>query len=161
MNMDVFLGELSGLLLDVALAMLGMLAAWAVYYIRLGAEKVRAQTAKLRDEAARSMLETALDDVQRLVELSVGAMEQTTAKALREAVKNGTASREDLLALSTCVFEDVADRIRPEVQEIITKNLGNFDDYLSTCIENAVLKVKQNDPFTCLPEAVLVNEGAQ
>lgn len=35
------------------------------------------------------MLEDALDDVVNLATVSVGAMEQTTAKALRDAVKNG------------------------------------------------------------------------
>ena len=66
-----------------------------------------------------------------LATVSVGAMEQTTAKALRDAVKNGTASREELLALGKQVFDEVKAAIAPEAQQVITDNLGSFDKYLT------------------------------
>ena len=65
------------------------------------------------------------------------------AKALREAVKAGTGDREKLLALGRDVFNEVKREIGPETQEIIVKHLGSFDHYLEQCIENAVLKIKQ------------------
>ena len=102
------------------------------------------------------MLDNALADVASLATLSVNAMEQTTAKALREAVKSGTANREELLALGKQVFDDVKATIAPEAQKVITENLGSFDNYLTKCIEDAVLKVKQSDPFITLPEGVIV-----
>ena len=43
---------------------------------------------------------------------------------------------------------------------VITENLGSFDRYLEDCIENAVLKVKQSDPFLTLPEGVAVENAA-
>lgn len=52
--------------------------------------------------------------MERLATLSVGATEQTTAKALREAVKSGNASREELAALGRRVFEEVKGSIAPE-----------------------------------------------
>ena len=62
-------------------------------------------------------------------------MEQTAAKALREAVKTGAASREKLLALGREVFQEVKGEIAPEAQRVITDNLGSFDHYLEQCIE--------------------------
>ena len=50
--------------------------------------------------------------------LSVGAMEQTTAKALREAVKGGKASRDELVALGKQVFDEVKASIAPEAQRV-------------------------------------------
>ena len=44
---------------------------------------------------------------------------------------------------------------RPEAQRVITENLGSFDDYLTKCIEDAVLKVKRGDPYLTLPEVLL------
>ncbi len=156
MEMGTIQDALGTLLLNLALGVLSLAGAAAVYYVRLAAEKLRAQTAGLRDEAARKVLDTALDDVQRLTELSVGAVEQTTAKALREAVKGGTADRKELLALSEQVFSEVKAKITPEAQAVITRNLGSFDYYLSACIENAVLKIKQADPSVFLGEPVTV-----
>ena len=148
------------LLTDAMLAVVSLAGAYGIYFIRLCATKVKSQTAQLRNERTRWALDTALDDVRQLAELSVGAMEQTTAKKLRENVKNGTADREALLALSKTVFNEVKSAITPEAQAVITRTLGSFNDYLTKCIEDAVLKVKQNDPFAMLSESIPANESA-
>lgn len=156
MDMNIIQSAVTEMLVNISLAVISLAGAYAVYYIRLGASKLKAQTAQISDESARKVLDNALADVASLATLSVNAMEQTTAKALREAVKSGTANREELLTLGKQVFDDVKVAIAPEAQKVITDSLGSFDAYLTKCIEDAVLKVKQNDPFITLPESVLV-----
>ena len=156
MDMNIIQSAATEVLENLALAVISLAGAYAVYYIRLGASKLKAQTAQIEDESARKVLDNALADVENLATKSVGAMEQTTAKALRDAVKSGAANREDLLALGKQVFNEVKAAIAPEAQKVITDNLGSFDDYLTKCIEDAVLKVKQSDPFITLPEGVLL-----
>lgn len=107
MNMELIQSAASDALVNVVLAVIALAGAYAVYYIRLGAAKLKEQTAQIKDEAGRKVLEDALDDVVNLATVSVGAMEQTTAKALRDAVKSGKASREELLALGKQVFDEV------------------------------------------------------
>lgn len=156
MDMNIIQSAATEVLVNLALAVISLAGAYAVYYIRLGASKLKAQTAQIEDESARKVLDNALADVENLATKSVGAMEQITAKALRDAVKSGAANREDLLALGKQVFNEVKAAIAPEAQKVITDNLGSFDDYLTKCIEDAVLKVKQSDPFITLPEGVLL-----
>lgn len=158
MNMEIIQSAASEALVNIALAVIALAGSYAVYYIRLGASKLKAQTSQIVDEAARKLLDNALADVASLATLSVNAMEQTTAKALREAVKSGAATREELIALGKEVFNDVKSAIAPEAQKVITQNLGSFDAYLTKCIEDAVLKVKQNDPFITLPESIIVED---
>ena len=155
MNMEVITSAASDALVNVVLAVIALAGAYAVYYIRLGASKLKAQTAQIADEAGRKLLDNALDDVVNLATVSVGAMEQTTAKALRDAVKTGKADREELLALGRQVFDEVKAAIAPKAQQVITDNLGSFDAYLSKCIEDAVLKVKQSDAYITLPGELL------
>ena len=147
MNMEAIQSAASEALLNVVLAVIALAGAYAVYYIRLGASKLKAQTARI-------------SDVERLATLSVGATEQTTAKALREAVKSGNASREELAALGRRVFEEVKGSIAPEAQRVITENLGSFDRYLTNCIEDAVLKVKQAGAGMTVPEGAILT-GAE
>lgn len=154
MDMEIIHGAVNTVLENVALGVISLLGAMAVYYINLAASKVKAQTSQIQDEESRKLLENALEDVTDLATVSVGAMEQTTAKALREAVKGGKADREQLLALGQQVFDEVKEAIAPEIQEVITKNLGSFDDYLTKCIENAVRQVKDETPCIALGEAV-------
>lgn len=156
MDMNIIQSAATEVLVNLSLAVISLAGAYAVYYIHLGASKLKAQTAQIEDESARKVLDNALADVENLATKSVGAMEQTTAKALRDAVKSGAANREDLLALGKQVFNEVKAAIAPEAQKVITDNLGSFDDYLTKCIEDAVLKVKQSDPFITLPEGVLL-----
>ena len=158
MDMSIIQSAATEVLVNLVLAVISLTGAYAVYYIRLGASKLKAQTAQIEDDSARKTLDNAISDVENLVTKSGGPREKTTAKALRDAVKIGKASRNDLLALSKQVFNDVKAAIAPEAQMVITNNLGSFDAYLTKCIEDAVLKVKQNDPFITLPAGVLAEE---
>lgn len=161
MNMDIIQSAAFEMLVNVALAVLALAGAYAVYYIRLGASKLKAQTAQIEDASTRKVLDDALKDVENLATLSVSAMEQTTAKALREAVKGGKASRDELVALGKQVFDEVKASIAPEAQRVITKNLGSFDEYLTKYIEATVLEIKQNEPYITLPESVLIEGEAE
>ena len=154
MNMELITSAASDALVNVVLAIIALAGAYGVYYIRLGAAKLKEQTAQIKDEAGRKVLEDALDDVVNLATVSVGAMEQTTAKALRDAVKNGTASREELLALGKQVFDEVKAAIAPEAQ-VITNTRGSFDKYLTAVIEDAVLHIKNEDPYLTLSGELL------
>ena len=159
MDMEIITSAASTALANIVLAVIALAGAYAVYYIRLAGAQVKAQTKKIEDESARALLEDALDDVERLATKAVGYTEQTVAKALRGAVKAGTGDREKLLALGRDVFNEVKREIGPETQEIIVKHLGSFDHYLEQCIENAVLKIKQADPYITLPGALVDGVG--
>lgn len=161
MDMNIIQSAATEVLVNLSLAVISLAGAYAVYYIRLGASKLKAQTAQIEDESARKVLDNALADVENIATKSVGAMEQTTAKALRDAVKSGAANREDLLALGKQVFNEVKAAIAPEAQRVITKNLGSFDEYLTKCIEAAVLEIKQNEPYITLPESALIEGEAE
>lgn len=155
MDMNIIQSAATEVLVNLSLAVISLAGAYAVYYIRLGASKLKAQTAQIEDESARKVLDNALADVENLATKSVGAMEQTTAKALRDAVKSGAANREDLLALGKQVFNEVKAAIAPEAQKVITDNLGSFDKYLTAVIEDAVLHIKNEDPYLTLSGELL------
>lgn len=66
-----------------------------------------------------------------------------------------------MVALGKQVFDEVKASIAPEAQRVITKNLGSFDEYLTKCIEAAVLEIKQNEPYITLPESALIEGEAE
>lgn len=155
MDMEIITSAASSALANIVLAVIGLVGAYAVYYIRLAAAQAKAQTKHIEDTAARELLENALDDVVNLATVSVNAMEQTTAQAVRDKVKEGTVDRGELLELGRKVFLEVKAAIAPEAQRVITQNLGSFDAYLTKCIEDAVLKVKRDDPYLTLSGELL------
>lgn len=156
--MDIIQSTASEVLINLALGVITLLGAYGVYFIQKAAAKVQTQTARIKDESSRKLLNNSLADVKNLASVTVGSIEQTTAAALREAVKNGKADREELLALGKKAFDEVKAAIAPEAQKVITDNLGSFDDYLSKLIENAVRRVKQENPYIAFPGEVLTSD---
>lgn len=126
----------------VVVALIGLLAAYATYGIRKQTEKFKAQIAQLKNEEARQLLNNALQDVEELTTVTVAAIEQKTAKSLREAVRDGKVDRSELIALSKLAAEEISAALKPETQKIIEENLGSFKDYLSKLIEEKVLELK-------------------
>lgn len=129
-------------LVNLAIGMIGLLGAYALFYLQKAVVRVKAETEKLKSAASRELLLDALADVANLVSITVESIEQTTASALRAAVKDGTTDREELLALGKKAFDSVKSRITPEAQMIINENLGSFNEYLSNMIEAKVLELK-------------------
>lgn len=127
---------------EALISLLSLLAAYGIYYLRKATMGVMAQTAQLKAEQLRSHLDNALLDLDNLLTATVGAIEQTTAKTLREAVKEGKADREQLEFLAGRAFKQIKDRLAPEAQRVISDNLGSFDDYLTKMIEVKVLELK-------------------
>lgn len=156
--METIQAMASEVLVNLALGAIALLGAYGVFYIQKAAAKVKAQTAQIEDAESRKLLTDALDDVETLATVSVGAIEQTTAKALREAVKLGSADREQLIVLGKKTFEEIKAAIGPEAQRVITENLGSFDTYLLKCIEDAVRRVKQEDPYIAISGEVLTEK---
>lgn len=129
-------------LVSLTLGIISLVGAYGLYLIRKGGLWLEEQTKQIKDETFRQRLDDALDDVENLARVTVGAFEQTTAKALREAVKDGKTDREELVTLSKKAFAEIKGKVGPEAQKIITENLGSFDEYLSNLIEVKVLELK-------------------
>lgn len=156
MDMEIIMETVKELLLTLALGVVTLAGSYAAYYIKLGTAKVQAQTAKIEDEYARSVFDNAVADVAELAGVTVAAIEQTTAKSLREAVKLGKADRAELVALGQQAFDEVKAAIAPEAQQVITATVGSFDEYLRKVVEAEVLRIKQQEPFLTLPEGAVV-----
>lgn len=129
-------------ILDIFLAVLSLLLAYAVAAVRKFTDKVRTETQNLKNDEQRNLLLDALNDVEELTTKTVTQIEQTTAKALREAVKDGKTDKSELEALSKQAYNEITEALRPEAKELIEKNFGNFSTYLAKTIESKVFELK-------------------
>lgn len=141
-SMEAIQTQLISTVVSVALAVISLGGAYAVFYIHQATQKVKAQTAQIKDQALRKQLEDALDDTEYLAGVTVGAIEQTTARQLREAVKDGKVDKEELQALAAKAFAEIKSGVSPVAQQVITNQLGDFDTYLTNLIERKVLELK-------------------
>lgn len=140
--MDTAQQFLNQIIIDVALAGVALLAAYAINTMHKLTEKVKLETKHIKDEEQRKLLTDALTDVEILTSKTVAQIEQTTAKTLREAVKNGVKDKSELEALSMKAFNEIAEALKPESKALIEKNFGDFSKYLTKAIEAKVLELK-------------------
>jgi len=137
--------EIINTVLDVILpAVLSLLAAYAAYGINKAVVWLNTKTQEITDEQQRMLLYDALRDVSELTHKTVSTIEQTTAKALRERVKAGLASPEELTDLAKQALVEIRMSLSPNARYLVGKHFGNIDAYIRKSIETKVFELKQS-----------------
>lgn len=132
---DIIINELRELAVTVLAALLSLGAAYALAYIRRACE---ALDARIDHELA----DRALARVAYLAEVAVLAAESTTAAALRQAVAEGRASREELVALGRQVVEQVLTQLDAEARQVLAETIGDVRRYVEQLIEATLERYK-------------------
>ena len=75
---------------------------------------------------------------------TVAKIEQTTASALRESVKDGNASPDELKKLSEQAFSDIKKQLSKDTRDLIEVHFGSYAKFIEDTIEQKVLELKRN-----------------
>jgi len=132
---DVVISEAKELAVTVLVALLSLGAAYALAYIR------RAKEA-LDQRIDHELADRALERVAYLAEVAVLAAESTTAAALRQAVAEGRASRDELLALGKQVVEQILAQLDAEVRKALAETVGDVRRYVEDIVEATLERLK-------------------
>ncbi len=132
---DIVITELKELAIKVLLALLSLGAADALAYIRRAKE---ARDARIDHELA----DQALARVAYLAEVAVLAAESTTAAALRQAVVEGRASRDELMALGQQVVEQTLAQLDAEARMALAETVGDIRRYVESIVEATLERLK-------------------
>ena len=132
---DIVITELRELAITVLVALLSLGAAYALSYIR------RAKEA-LDQRIDHELADRALERVAYLAEVAVLAAESTTAAALRQAVAEGKASRDELVALGRQVVDQVLTQLDAETRKALSETVGDIRHYVEQLLEAALERYK-------------------
>jgi hypothetical protein len=131
------------ILINLVLGVLTLLSSYALLYIHKGVAKVTAETAKIKNDDQRALVQTAMTRLDDVASKAVKTIEQTTAKDLRNAVKNGQATKDDLVNLSKQAFDEIVRTLEPDYLHALHETLGDLDTYIRNTVEAKVLELKQ------------------
>ena len=135
---------INALLLLIIPIILGIIS-YAITLINKKIAVEKAKAVKENNESKLKALEIAENTLNKVVEATVGKIEQTTAADLREEVKAGTASFEDLKILSKDAYYEILDIIQTDVLDNLAVGVKDYEQYILNKIENQVLIVKQSE----------------
>lgn len=138
----------------VLAALVSLLAAFAVRWINTLTAKAQVESAKIEDEHFRALADEAVSRVDDLATKTVTKIEQTTAKALREAVKDDKVDRAELEALGVAARDEIIDSLSDEYKTALKFAIGSVEDYVTKAVETKVYELKNGIlPFATI-EAV-------
>lgn len=134
---------------NVMFIMYAVLMCGLGYLVKLAANFLTAKTNSIRDdgrlrdkELAKIGIEIAERAIKTVTEASVGKLEEIVAKELRQKIKNGEASREELYALSGEAYKEITDIVGPELIQWLSGSIQDVDLYIRNQIENQLLLLK-------------------
>lgn len=129
----------------VLLAALSLASAYAITYIK------RAQ-ARLEEQTRSDVLDRTIARAAALAESTVLSFESRFAKAIRAAIADGTATREELVALGEQAVKDVLAHLGTEGEKVLQEAVGDARDFVRDLVEAEVERLKRR-----LPEAAAKN----
>lgn len=128
-------GDLFGLLAQIIILLMGLLTSWLIVQIG-NAQK------SLKEKAQNELLDKTIDRASNLAFIIVSKIEETVAKQLREAVKDGRVDREELVALSYQALEELEDTIGTEGMNTLYATMEDVSTFLLSLIEARLVDVK-------------------
>lgn len=100
-------GLIQDFLSNLALAVVTLLASYAIYGIKKLTNKLVAETNKINEEGKRELIQDAIWRLNDVTTKTVKSIEQTVAKEMRQAVKDGIKSKEELVGLSKKALDEI------------------------------------------------------
>lgn len=127
---------LMNVLINILLSFLTLGGAYIIYF-------VNKLIIYLKQKTKSEELTNALNQVNKLAETTVKSIEQTAAREIREAVKDGKVTKNELKKLSNKAFEEIIKSLSPEYLSVLENGMGNIDMYVTNLIEQKVLELKK------------------
>jgi len=132
---DSVSNEVLGMAVQIIILLLGLLFSWLV--VQIG----NAQKA-LKEKSKNELLNMTIDRASHLAFTIVTNIEETTAKYLREAVKDGKVSREELVELSYNALGELKNTLGEDALSTLALYMSDVEGYLLSLIETKVADVK-------------------
>lgn len=126
---------LQDLVINIVLGMMVLILGYALSYIKAKIQKAKLQVEQMKDEQLKKIFKEALDEVDRLTEITVKAIEGEVAKELREALKDGKIDKEELKQLSVQAYEEIFRLLKPEYVGALMEGINDVDLYIHELIE--------------------------
>lgn len=135
--------QIQNVLVNILIALITLLGAYVVLYLNKLQVKVVTEIGKIKDDKQQKLFTDAINRLNDLVLKTVTQIEQTTAKDLREAIKNGKVDKAELLALGKQAVDEVYLQLTDDSLEVLEQELTDVEDYIRASVEATVFNIKK------------------
>jgi len=127
---------------DLITAGATLLLAYTINAVRRASMKAKLESEKIENEEQRQLVNEAIIRLEDVTTKTVTKLEQTTAKELRELVKDGKIEKSELQALSQKALDEIISSLKPDYMKLIEDTFGDARSYILNTIESKVFELK-------------------
>ena len=120
---------------------LGLLAGVIALYVEKLKVKIKEETAKIRDEQTRALVDSAIDRLDKLIDDNVQFAQVTLVDQIKKGAVDGY-DVQDLKDVKQVVVENVYAQLTDESKKLIETEIRDLDLYVNNKIEVVLGRIK-------------------
>lgn len=140
--MEMIQESLTVLLVTIVCGAISVATAYISNYAKKLTEKAKAETAKIENEAQKTLIDKAINRVDELITVNVVKMEQTLVKEIKEKASDGKVDKDELKEVAKIVGNDVLNQLSKESKELISLEIDDINGYIAAQIELTLASLK-------------------
>jgi hypothetical protein len=130
---------------QILIAIVSLGVTYALFLIAKAKAKLHEATIQqIKDENQQKLIDNALERVSTLATNIVAKTEQTVAGVTRDAVKNGSVSKVELIALGKNAVKEVYAQLTDSTKTLLQDEVVDLEKYITDVVEKSVLELKNN-----------------
>jgi hypothetical protein len=131
---------------QILIAIVSLGVTYALFLIAKAKAKLHEATIQqIKDENQQKLVDNALDKISTLATNIVAKTEQTVAGVTRDAVKSGTVSKVELIALGKNAVKEVYAQLTDSTKSLLQDEVVDLEKYITDVVERSVLELKINN----------------
>jgi hypothetical protein len=128
---------------QVLIAIVSLGVTYTLYLIAKAKVKLHEATIQqIKDENQQKLIDKALERVSTLATNVVSRTEQVAASAIRNGVKSGQVSKQELLALGENAVKEVYAQLTDDTKALLKDEIVDLNAFITDAVEKAVLELK-------------------
>lgn len=120
---------------------LGLLAGVIALYVEKLKVKIKEETAKIRDEQTRALVDSAIDRLDKLIDDNVQSAQVTLVDQIKKGAVDGY-DIQDLKDVKQVVVENIYAQLTDDSKKLIETEIRDLDLYVSNKIEIVLGQIK-------------------
>lgn len=120
---------------------LGLLAGVIALYVEKLKVKIKEETAKIRDEQTRALVDNAIDRLDKLIDDNVQSAQVTLVDQIKKGAVDGY-DIQDLKDVKQVVVENIYAQLTDDSKKLIESEIKDLDLYVSNKIEIVLGQIK-------------------
>lgn len=120
---------------------LGLLAGVIALYVEKLKVKIKEETAKIRDEQTRALVDSAIDRLDKLIDDNVQFAQVTLVDQIKKGAVDGY-DIQDLKDVKQVVVENIYAQLTDESKKLIETEIRDLDLYVNNKIEVVLGRIK-------------------